>query len=235
MSIGQQRTTLRHLRNLASALLPALSPKAPPETTTATRTRTTPYPWLPTELVAQILAHAWSARLPPSERTALLTTLPLVSRTVCAEFARLAAADVHIPSAAYAQHLLHLLPHSLAHARTLSAEGVRGPAVGALLEAAAADAPSLKAVSVRYAGDLDAVVRLAQLPLQVTEFRAAYAEAGADTMRAVHRRAGPGSAWAAVYVRRSGTERVRDYWQEDVEVDEEGGERLPPGRWSVIP
>ncbi|EMD39069.1 hypothetical protein CERSUDRAFT_93117 [Gelatoporia subvermispora B] len=67
------------------------------------------WPWLPVELVEDIIAKAWSSSLTSDERIDIFTSLCLVNHTFLRLFIRIALRDVHIPSPAFASHYLRLL------------------------------------------------------------------------------------------------------------------------------
>lgn len=69
-----------------------------------------PMPWLPPELVSQILIELWSAPQSPLERTALFKNICGVNRTWLSLFARVAMRHVHIPTPLSADGFLRLLP-----------------------------------------------------------------------------------------------------------------------------
>ncbi|KAI0367040.1 hypothetical protein BV20DRAFT_971148 [Pilatotrama ljubarskyi] len=82
-------------------------------------------PWLPPELVEQILAEAWAAPQHPDERASLFTTLCKVNHIWLGLFLRVALRDVHIPCPLFARDFLRLLPEratSLGEADLFTAE-----------------------------------------------------------------------------------------------------------------
>ncbi|KAI0352327.1 hypothetical protein OH77DRAFT_1409321 [Trametes cingulata] len=84
-----------------------------------------PTPWLPPELVEQILAEAWATWMLPDERATLFTTLCKVNRMWLGLFLRVALRDVHIPCPLFARDFLRLLPEratSLGEADLFTAE-----------------------------------------------------------------------------------------------------------------
>ncbi|KAF9453561.1 hypothetical protein P691DRAFT_755414 [Macrolepiota fuliginosa MF-IS2] len=66
-------------------------------------------PHLPQELVEEIIAQAWGLQLSANERILLMTSLPLVSRSVLGAYIRISSIDIHIPSSSYAETFLQTL------------------------------------------------------------------------------------------------------------------------------
>lgn len=66
-------------------------------------------PFLPTEIVENIIQEAWSSEMAVLERTSLFTSLCLVNHTWLALFIRTSLIDVHIVSPAFAEKYLDLL------------------------------------------------------------------------------------------------------------------------------
>ncbi|KAI0820836.1 hypothetical protein BC628DRAFT_1412936 [Trametes gibbosa] len=71
-------------------------------------------PWIPPELLEQILFEAWAVPQTPHERASLFKTLCKVNRMWLGLFLRVAMRDVHIPCPLFARDLLRLLPERAA-------------------------------------------------------------------------------------------------------------------------
>ncbi|OCH93634.1 hypothetical protein OBBRIDRAFT_275742 [Obba rivulosa] len=67
------------------------------------------WPWLPVELIDDIIAGAWSSPMATDERIKCFTSLCLVNHTVLRLFIRIALRDVHITTPRFADHYLRLL------------------------------------------------------------------------------------------------------------------------------
>lgn len=66
-------------------------------------------PFLPLELIEAIISEAWHLRLPLNDRILLMTSLPLVCRSVLASYLRISSIHVHIPHPSYARKFIHSL------------------------------------------------------------------------------------------------------------------------------
>lgn len=73
-----------------------------------------PIPWIPPELLEQILSEVWAIPQSSGERAALFKTLCKVNRMWLGLFLRVAMRDVHIPCPLFARDLLRLLPERAA-------------------------------------------------------------------------------------------------------------------------
>jgi hypothetical protein len=67
------------------------------------------WPWLPLELVEQIVSDVWSSPLSTQDRITLMTSSLLVNKTFQATFLQVSSADVHIPCAKYGHQFLRIL------------------------------------------------------------------------------------------------------------------------------
>lgn len=67
------------------------------------------FPWLPVELVGQIIDEAWNSTLSTEERIHLYVSLCNVNKTFLDLFIRTALKDVHLMSAPYTEHYLRLI------------------------------------------------------------------------------------------------------------------------------
>ncbi|KAH9852148.1 hypothetical protein C2E23DRAFT_827720 [Lenzites betulinus] len=86
-----------------------------------------PTPWIPPELLEQVLSEVWAIPQTPYERAALFKTLCKVNRMWLGLFLRVAMRDVHIPCPLFARDLLRLLPEralSLGDADLFTAEAM---------------------------------------------------------------------------------------------------------------
>jgi hypothetical protein len=66
-------------------------------------------PFLPLELIEAIISEAWHLRLPLNDRILLMTSLPLVCRSVLAAYLRISSVHVYIPKPSYARKFMHSL------------------------------------------------------------------------------------------------------------------------------
>ncbi|OJT09626.1 hypothetical protein TRAPUB_13879 [Trametes pubescens] len=71
-------------------------------------------PWIPPELLEQILSEVWAIPQSSRERATLFKTLCKVNRMWLGLFLRVAMRDVHIPCPLFARDLLRLLPERAA-------------------------------------------------------------------------------------------------------------------------
>ncbi|KAI0693186.1 hypothetical protein C8T65DRAFT_668369 [Cerioporus squamosus] len=68
------------------------------------------HPWLPSELVSQILTEAWDAEHTPEQRSELFNSICRVNKTWLALFMRVAMRDVHLPCPLDAEAFLRVIP-----------------------------------------------------------------------------------------------------------------------------
>ncbi|KAJ3566917.1 hypothetical protein NP233_g6694 [Leucocoprinus birnbaumii] len=66
-------------------------------------------PHLPPELIEEVVVQAWNLRCTINERILLMTSLPLVNRSVLAAYVRLSSVDVHIPCRSFVDKLLQAM------------------------------------------------------------------------------------------------------------------------------
>jgi len=64
---------------------------------------------LPFDLIEEIIIRTWELNLFPHERILLMTSLPLVSKTVLDAYLRISSTYVHIPCPAYVEKFLQIL------------------------------------------------------------------------------------------------------------------------------
>ena len=85
-----------------------LNPVSNTETNTD-RTEETQWPWLPVELIGQIIQEAWDLPLATEDRVHLYVSLCGVNRTFLDLFIRTALRDVHLMTPQYTEHYLRLI------------------------------------------------------------------------------------------------------------------------------
>lgn len=64
---------------------------------------------LPFDLIEEIIIRAWELNLSPRKRILLMTSLPLVCKTVLDAYLRISSTYVHIPCPAYVESFLRIL------------------------------------------------------------------------------------------------------------------------------
>ena len=69
----------------------------------------TTWPWLPTELIENIISEVWSSSLSTNDRITLMTSSLLVNKTWMVAFTRISSKDVHIPCPSYIDQYLRIL------------------------------------------------------------------------------------------------------------------------------
>lgn len=77
-------------------------------------------PLLPPELIEVVISEAWHLRLPLSDRILLMTSLPLVCRSVLAAYLRISSVNVYIPKPSYAKKFIHTLREDAAQRGIIS-------------------------------------------------------------------------------------------------------------------
>lgn len=164
---------------------------------------TTSWPWLPTELVEQVMSVAWYSDLTTDERITLMTSALLVNKRWKASFTHISAKDIHIPCPSYVFQFFQLLRrespiyddttqillNSLCRSITIKVDkdipaGAEDPPMGQALSDTLYNIdslrylPNLRTLSVEYPADhcddIFSGYRFARFPGQITTLQLRY-------------------------------------------------------------